>query len=330
LASEVRQPAIRRDRTSHFQSAKFARMREFRPAQNLAQNLRDECSPRGLAEEAEINSVYVRAIDIHASLASRLAQHNGIRQFGVENADRTPPIEFRLKLPELEAEINAKLEELLQCQRDLPCPREPQGHILQVRDNIQQWLTRIHDLNLDSFEEQRRHMQELAASSPKFSPTLCPMGSLGKQLAVVISSPVGSRNASPQTPELRPECRDWDGIGSSSKAERSKAFLHMLEKATVLECDDVLPEDCQDAFSSVFGALAKPFSGGNSAPLPEDRHSSLVFGAAGVDTHTDDARCRGGGNPLMEKPLHPVFSLSGLSNCDTDFQEPSTLGADPH
>jgi hypothetical protein len=224
----------------------------------------------------------------------------------VENVDRTPPIEFRLKLPELEAEINAKLKELLQCQHDLSCLKQPQGRILKVRDEMQKWLTCIYTLNLESFEEQRRHMQELAATSPKFSPTLCPMGSLGKQLAVVISSPVGSRNASPKTPVVRPDCRDFDGIGSSCKEERSKAILNRLEAASLLECDDLLLEDCQDAFSSVFGAVAKPLSGGNSAALLEESS--------------------------MQKPLPYVFSLSGLSNCDpaTDAQKPSELGADPY
>ncbi|CAE7555385.1 unnamed protein product [Symbiodinium sp. KB8] len=60
----------------------------------------------------KLSELYQRASQDISSLASRLAQHNGLRQFSATFSNRAPPLELRMLLPELEASIEQQLQSL--------------------------------------------------------------------------------------------------------------------------------------------------------------------------------------------------------------------------
>lgn len=81
----VQPGGVRRDRTSQLLRLRGTRA-EPRPLHSCL-----------LTEE------YAEAAQVIASLATRLAQHNGLRQFSASFSTRAPPLELRMLLPELEA-----------------------------------------------------------------------------------------------------------------------------------------------------------------------------------------------------------------------------------
>jgi len=212
-------PAVRRDRSELWKKLRQNQRKAssetgsseapVQAAERILQ-LKEFCSSekKSARASAELKIIYERVVEIHAPLALHLAQHKGLLQFGLEFEHRTPPIEFRALLPELETMIEDRLNDLLRTVEDLqeieqmlPHDADPatRNHILQVRDGICQWSSTLHTEAQEAFSEQQCQMRNLAAASPRFSPMLRPLGSLGKKLAAVIPSPPGSRFASPQS-----------------------------------------------------------------------------------------------------------------------------------
>jgi hypothetical protein len=301
--------------------------------------LKEFCSSekKSARASAELKIIYERVVEIHAPLALHLAQHNGLLQFGLEFEHRTPPIEFRALLPELETMIEDRLNDLLRTVEDLqeieqmlPRDADPatRNHILEVRDRICQWSTTLHTEAQAAFSEQQCQMRNLAAASPRFSPMLRPLGSLGKKLAAVIPSPPGSRFASPQSVCTEPYASSeqvdvtWSNLPSGiatpeeiESAEPGKSFSeehvsgakdrHSLQKSgsflNAIEAMAVLPEPASNqdsqkegtAFSSLFA-----FSGGES-----------VFSFSGLTSSTEDR---------PRQSLSSIFSLSKELDRDED------------
>jgi hypothetical protein len=296
-------------------------------------------------------SICKQAVDSHASLAFCLAQHNGIGQFGAENKTRPPPIEFRLVLPPLEAKIAASLEELSSLlsrlkQMDLPVD----SHICEVRDSADQWLTNIHAEAYTAFEEQQSHMRQLASESSAFSPMLCPIGSLGKRLAAVISSPPGSR-ASPQSVCTEPTEGPSPWLASPSRVSTSptegalsinasppSSFSASADSpfdrrecrfpagtppkikhsAWSSESEDESPKDGDVPFGSVFKFFTPQVPGASSDGDAKNETRMPIKASAtpfaSVRNSTDDGNKGCGLFSLGgEEHLPYVFSLSGMS-----------------
>jgi len=181
LATELPLAGIRRDRT-----AQFLRRRGAGKLQNLVARAPLD----GEAEEtasAELHRIYVEGAQVSASLASKLAQHNGLRQFGVDFVNRAPPLELRMLLPEVEASIDQLLEELLGLQA-LVLPESSRLQELRSAGTLR--LRSTHEEALAAFEGQRQHLRELAVASPLYSPMISPL--LSKRLAVALWSPSNS------------------------------------------------------------------------------------------------------------------------------------------
>jgi len=271
----------------------------------------------------ELALIYCNAVEAHTSLVCGLAQHNGMIQFGLENADRMPPIEFRYLLQEgkLEASIEEGLETLLQLSRDLQRVRM-HGHsrTMEIRDNMAAWLDSLHEDCHGAFAKQQSHMRELAAASPRFSPMLHPMGSLGKRLAAVIPSPPGSRYASPQSVCTEPTSGPWCDSGSRSSRQgsfceqdehealhdhlkhckkTSASFLNLIEEAACVNEERVEPQK----ENSAFGALFSYFNDSDSNSSQDGKPFTSLFSSSQSFAQPAD----------IEKPLPYVFSLTEMS-----------------
>lgn len=193
------QSGVRRDR-----SALFRRMRATAAPQRRAPrgcHAEERCARTdGGAENGaieELARIYEEASQTHTWLVSKLAQHNGLRQFGADFTNRAPPLELRMLLPELEVSIDQLLETLrtlgsrLQV---LDLAAAGCGSIaLQVRDAVSDYVAKAFEEARSTFEQQRKHLQELALASPLFSPKLYPV--LGRKLAAAIGSPSLSSTA---------------------------------------------------------------------------------------------------------------------------------------
>jgi len=160
-----------------------------------------------LAVADELRRIHEDASVAHISLASKLAQHNGLRQFGADFGDRAPPLELRMLLPELEDAISKLLRDL-------------QTHVMQlgemdIREDCPEALVRaaleefiVGNLSKvqQTFDEQRRALADRAAASPLYGVAFGSPG-LSKRLAAMRSptlsaarSPEQSNVQSPRSP----------------------------------------------------------------------------------------------------------------------------------
>eukprot|EP00929_Paragymnodinium_shiwhaense_P113596 TRINITY_DN8187_c0_g1_i6.p1 TRINITY_DN8187_c0_g1~~TRINITY_DN8187_c0_g1_i6.p1 ORF type:complete len:360 (+),score=77.13 TRINITY_DN8187_c0_g1_i6:81-1160(+) len=164
---------VTRDRSNHFQ--RLRSMRQQRSLRKLSTEQRMSAVDRAAAS---LSRSYHAAVQTHASLGTKLAQHNGLRQFGVEFKGRAPPLELRMLLPDLENSIHDQLEELeefatrldgLTFSDELGHARPETAKLCKVRDEALANLRRITEEVKATFEEQRCHLQELAAASPLLS-----------------------------------------------------------------------------------------------------------------------------------------------------------------
>eukprot|EP00929_Paragymnodinium_shiwhaense_P113592 TRINITY_DN8187_c0_g1_i2.p1 TRINITY_DN8187_c0_g1~~TRINITY_DN8187_c0_g1_i2.p1 ORF type:complete len:410 (+),score=87.57 TRINITY_DN8187_c0_g1_i2:81-1310(+) len=195
---------VTRDRSNHFQ--RLRSMRQQRSLRKLSTEQRMSAVDRAAAS---LSRSYHAAVQTHASLGTKLAQHNGLRQFGVEFKGRAPPLELRMLLPDLENSIHDQLEELeefatrldgLTFSDELGHARPETAKLCKVRDEALANLRRITEEVKATFEEQRCHLQELAAASPLLSTRFS--AELGRRFSKTIVSPSCSRNSSPN-------CSPW-------------------------------------------------------------------------------------------------------------------------
>jgi len=208
---ELFRGGVRRDR-----SAQFARLRLSgagrRPsrawagasaASRSAKRLPHiECSDTEGVED-EIARICEEASKAHASLVSKLAQHNGLRQFSVEFTHRVPPLELRTLLPELEVAIVGLLENLrilMGKLKVLKLPDSGNGASRRLRDALDQHYSEARQEAQAQFDNQRQHLRELAARSPLQSPLISPV--IGKKIAEALNSPSMRQRLSTRSPSL--------------------------------------------------------------------------------------------------------------------------------
>lgn len=205
MAMELQRSGVRRDH-----SAQFLRMRAAKLPRQAHLGCREDARPSArrepVAEDvatSELARIYEEASQVHTSLASKLAQHNGLKQFGADFAHRAPPLEFRMLLPALEVSIDELLEALRSLSSRLqaldPVAVDGGSTVSQVRGAIADYVTKTCEQAEAAFGEQRKHLRELAAASPLFSPTICPV--LGKKLAAALGSP-SVLSTAPTSPAL--------------------------------------------------------------------------------------------------------------------------------
>jgi hypothetical protein len=145
--------------------------------------------------------IYEEASQLMASLHSKLAQHNGLRQFGVEFAGRVPPLEQRMHVPIIEEAIEDVFGRINMLSRrvqlmDVPASSSSE----QLKGNVRDYLAKAHDEAKTAFEEQRKHLRELAAASPLASPILFPKLNERLSQAMAMKSPGLSSCSSPPLP----------------------------------------------------------------------------------------------------------------------------------
>lgn len=127
----------------------------------------------------ELRQLYDKLAAGHTSLVSKLAQHNGLRQFSADFMDRAPPPEWRALLPELEAAIRESLQELEQILVTLhgvEASRSATPAERKLRDSLVMYGELVLGRTRNAFEEQRTHLRTLAKNS-----SLCSL-MLGQQL----------------------------------------------------------------------------------------------------------------------------------------------------
>mmetsp|Transcript_2122 Transcript_2122/g.5229 ORF Transcript_2122/g.5229 Transcript_2122/m.5229 type:complete len:311 (+) Transcript_2122:154-1086(+) len=136
---------------------------------------------------AELHSIHQSASSAHTSLASKLAQHNGLRQFSIDFADRAPPLELRMLVPELVLSIEGLLRSLEQLVTRLQkLEASPASRCGRLQAALEQYVTGALNTARQTFEQQQLDMQARAAISPLFSPVLTP--ALGKRFAPLMVS----------------------------------------------------------------------------------------------------------------------------------------------
>mmetsp|Transcript_114766 Transcript_114766/g.325078 ORF Transcript_114766/g.325078 Transcript_114766/m.325078 type:complete len:288 (-) Transcript_114766:83-946(-) len=193
-AIELHEGGVRRDRT-----AQFMRLRATASPKKRSRYPRLPAESGRDSTSLELRGIYEDVSRAQSSLASKLAQHNGLRQFGVDFANRVPPLELRMLLPELEASIAELLEalqRLIARLRALDLPAS--GRLRELCGNVGAHAARTYEESKAAFDQQKQHLEKLAIASPLFSPTLSPV--LGKQLAAAMRSPPRSPGSPPTGP----------------------------------------------------------------------------------------------------------------------------------
>lgn len=172
-AIELQGAGCRRDR-----SAQFARMRRAaRSSTCVPTKTATAASPEISAEELLCQLYSCSARDM-ASTASRLAQHNGLRQFGATFSSRAPPLELRMLLPELEASIEELLNSLQENVNRIENLSEVASsgrRLAEVQTAVVQYIRSYHEEASCTFDEQRQNLRKLQASSPFTSPMSIPV-----------------------------------------------------------------------------------------------------------------------------------------------------------
>lgn len=144
----------------------------------------------------EMQRIFEETSQAHTSLASKLAQHNGLRQFSADFTNRVAPLELRLMLPELESSIDLLLDTLgcLDVRlKKLSMPTSSPTH--EVREAMRRQVHCICKEMTSTFDDQRSHLRKLAAASPLTSPCISPR--LNKRLSAALRSPPHSPPRSP-------------------------------------------------------------------------------------------------------------------------------------
>jgi hypothetical protein len=205
----------------------------------------------------DLKNTYEQFLQVHSSLALKLGQHDGIKQFGLEFPSRAPPFEYQMMLPELEASIESGLEKLHTLMNDLrrmPLPSSTRSH--EVQANILAWMSDLCAKEDDAYKQQVQEMRKVAKSSPKFSPVIHPMGLFAKRLTAAMgSSPVLSTtgsNISPFSLESLPT--DSPPVPSFAAGSGMPGTLKTIKSAIQLHdelSDDDEPSGSRNPFEAV-------------------------------------------------------------------------------
>lgn len=239
LEIDVQRAGARRDRT-----AQFMRIRTtFCP--RLAGHEREVEDDMVCSACQELSRICEEASQMHTSLAVKLAQHNGLRQFGADFANRVPPLELRMMLPDLEKQIEQQLHALKALAGRLEQVQLSTCRIRQLHDNLAEYLSKTHAASQATFNEQCQHLRELSVASPLFSPILSPV--LGKRLAAVMC-PISPCSTTASSPNL--------GAASSPGTQARSSPLELPGYACLLdEMSEGEQENSTDSCST-----NKPFS----------------------------------------------------------------------
>lgn len=160
---------LRRDRTLQFASLRST-ARRFRPRQRPDPVL-DRTETESF-DSALLHSIYERVARTHTSLLTKLAQHNGLRQFGLD-FQRAPPLEFLTMLPELESSIEGLHQLLADLSTELGQVELPPGFEA-LRASLVQYVAIFVAKTTETCQAQRKDLELLAGKSPLYS-AVCPL-----------------------------------------------------------------------------------------------------------------------------------------------------------
>ncbi|CAE7604368.1 unnamed protein product [Symbiodinium natans] len=179
--------------------------------------------------------LYQQASQDIVSLASRLAQHNGLRQFSATFSNRAPPLELRMLLPELEASIEQKLQSVKRlCNEIAEMQFDDQSRMAELQQSVCCYLrSGIGDAS-DTFAEQRSHLRALQAAAPLTSPMTMPVPAMKRPS---YASPRGhfesfSTASTQSSPNMRGALKDLRNICGIGKGSTK------LKLRPELRCDD--------------------------------------------------------------------------------------------
>eukprot|EP00439_Symbiodinium_sp_Y106_P076429 s615_g15.t1 len=163
---------VRRDKTSlleKMRASASARQKRALPSAG-------EDTSASSSQSAQLSELYRQASQDIASLASRLAQHNGLRQFSATFSNRAPPLELRMLLPELEASIEQQLQSLERNSIEIAQLEFPDhSRMEELKRAVCSYLrSGLEDASI-TFEEQRSHLRVLQAAAPLTSPMTMPV-----------------------------------------------------------------------------------------------------------------------------------------------------------
>ncbi|CAE7797759.1 unnamed protein product [Symbiodinium sp. CCMP2456] len=236
---------VRRDKTSLLEKMRAsARQKRAVPA--------GEDTSASSSPGEKLSELYQRASQDIASLASRLAQHNGLRQFSATFSNRAPPLELRMLLPELEASIEQQLHSLQSTSNEIAQLEFPdQSRMEELKSAVCSYLrSGLEDASV-TFEEQRSHLRVLQAAAPLTSPMTMPVPAMKlsscsspqpSQTGHFESFSTASTQSSPSMPEVqldgwpeedgevdqRPASMPFAAVGPLRwMSRRSKAFSEL-------------------------------------------------------------------------------------------------------
>jgi len=173
---------------------------------------------------SQLSQQYAQASQDIASLASRLAQHNGLRQFSATFSSRAPPLELRMLLPELEASIELLLTSLSNClERIVEIEVPAESRLADLKDTVCHYLRSEYSDAQETFNEQRTHLRALKTASPLTSPMTIPV--LPMKLSVVGSCAEHTSSASTQCSPEMPDLELVDEIKLDEDSEVDEPAL---------------------------------------------------------------------------------------------------------
>mmetsp|Transcript_32124 Transcript_32124/g.73496 ORF Transcript_32124/g.73496 Transcript_32124/m.73496 type:complete len:300 (-) Transcript_32124:13-912(-) len=192
------------------------------PVASSGTTIESNTDNEGLDEvTSQLQSIYEVAASVHTSLASKLAQHNGLCQFGASFSHRAPPLELRLILPELEVSIEELLASLRAAVDSLETLEVPCGCRNEiVRSRLDEHVKAVLESASTSFKEQREHLKVLALSSPLHSPRLDPTLSMSMSRRFSEKSTDVDVHSTPEQP-LRLPRSAWESRAGSRSTSRS-------------------------------------------------------------------------------------------------------------
>lgn len=188
----------------------------------------------------KLSELYQRASQDISSLASRLAQHNGLRQFSATFSNRAPPLELRMLLPELEASIEQQLQSLQSMSNEIAQLEFPdQSRMDELKGAVCSYLrSGLEDASV-TFEEQRSHLRVLQAAAPLTSPMTMPVPAMKlssgsspqpSQTGHFESFSTASTQSSPSMPEVQLD--GWpDEDGEVDQRPASMPFAAVMSSA---------------------------------------------------------------------------------------------------
>lgn len=243
VSNDVPSTGLRRDRTSMFTSMRSCAFKAGAAPRKL---------PSPAAQEASfaISEFYEDAHQAQASLASKMAQHLGMVQFGTDFAGRAPPMELRMMVPSLEEAIENLIDHLgtlIDQLQELDLPFSGQASLLRATFEAD-FRNRLSE-SKTLFAQQCEKLRNLMASSPLLAPA---SPAFSEKLAAAVWSTCSTSSSPSLTWSPRPLGRKLKGpvSPSSSKAQGKVLSDEMEDKGSDADDSEVFDKD--GAFSSLF------------------------------------------------------------------------------